>query len=120
MRIPETVALVILVLVVIYACSREGKPLSSTGNSEWQECVSFTPLSKSLSDTASYKIERWSYRVTNLEKELAINKSLHISWSEVESVKSAILNNEVPSGANFKIVGDTLYYWGEGDLAFDF
>lgn len=119
MKVPEIVALLIFVLVVIYACAQEGPQEAALQKGEWQECLSFTPLSLNKGDTTSYKIERWSYKVVNCDQDLAINNSLHISWSEVEGVKSAILNNDFPTGANFRIAGDTLFYWGTGDLALD-
>lgn len=119
MRIPEIVSLLIFILVLIYACAQGGEQSAASRASEWQECLSFTPLSTNDGDTTSYKIERWSYKVVDCDEDLAINKSLHISWSEVEGIKSAILNNDFPTGANFRIVGDTLFYWGAGDIALD-
>lgn len=119
MRIPEIVALIIFVLIVMYACAKNDENLQENSSTRWEESVSFTPLSTADGDTLTYKIERWSYRVLGSSDEFTINKSLHINWSEVESVKSSILHNEFPSGAHFKISGDTLHYWGEGDLAME-
>lgn len=119
MRVPEIVVLLILILVVIYACAQERGTGDNGTASEWQQCLSFSPISTNDGDTTCYKIKRWSYRVVESDRGLSINNSLHISWSEVESIKSAILNNEFPMSANFRIAGDTLYYWGHGDLALD-
>lgn len=117
MRIPEIIVVLILLLVIMNACSKQDEQSPKMTHGEnWQECVSLVPLT-TYKDTSAFIIERWQYRPTDMSDEFFVNNSLHIDWSKEESLKGAILHNTLPSGTQFKIHGDTLFYWGDEVLA---